>query len=622
MKKRRTTSRLFVALLTTLAVVAAACGGSSNGTDDQDDAGSKVERGGTLRAEVADFGFTGAFDPTGEYLGLAWSYYSNLLLRTLVTYKHISGPEGNEIVPDLATEVPEPTDGGLKYTFTLKDGVEFGPPLDREITSQDILYAFERIGTESLAAQYAFYYTVIEGMAEFSSGDAKTISGIETPDDKTIVFTLTQPTGDFLNRVAMPATAPIPEEVASCFTNAGDYGRYVISSGPYMLDGSDELDISSCKSMKPISGFDPNQHLHFARNPNYAADTDSPEVRDNFVDRVEIEINTNIQDQYDKIAAGDIDLSLDAPPVQVLREYSTNQELEDLLYVNDADRTWYITMNLTQPPFDDIHVRKAVNLVMDKDGLRRAWGGPIQGEIATHIVPPAITGGTPTAEEFDPFPSEGFTGDEEAAKAEMAQSKYDSDGDGLCDADECKGLLHITRNITPWTDMVPVIESSLAKIGIEVQTRELDSGTAYTTIQTTARNIPFASNAGWGKDYADASTFMVLFDSRSIIPQGNVNYSLVGLAPEDAGDLEVSGVLDGIPNVDDLIDECQALLGQERVDCWIELDKTVTEEIVPWVPYLWATNPDVTSEAVTQYEYDQFAGEPAWSHIAVDPSNQ
>lgn len=619
----RNLRRWVVAMTLALALVAAACGGDGGGEEPQrPGAESEAEPGGTLRAEIADFGFTGAFDPTGEYLGLAWSYYTNMLTRNLVTYNHTSGPEGNVLVPDLATEVPEPSNGGLTYTFTLKDGVQFGPPVSRDITSQDIAYAFERIGTESLAAQYGFYYTVIEGLAEFTSGEADSIAGITTPDDKTIEFTLTQPTGDFLNRLAMPATSPIPEEVAGCFDRAGDYGRYVIASGPYMIEGSDELDASSCKSLKPISGFDPNQYLHFVRNPNYDASTDSAEVRDAFVDRVEIEINTNVQDQYDKIAAGDIDLSLDAPPVQVLREYSTNEELEDLLHINAADRTWYVTMNLTQAPFDDVHVRKAVNLVMDKDGLRRAWGGPIQGDIATHIVPPDITGGTPTAEEFDPFPSENFAGDEEAAKAEMALSAYDSDGDGMCDAPECSGILHITRNIAPWTDMVPVIEASLAKVGIEVQTRELDSGTAYTTIQTTARNVPFASNAGWGKDYADASTFMVLFDSRSIIPQGNVNYSLVGLGLDAAGDLGVEGVLEGIPNVDADVDACNELLDQARVDCWIELDKKITEEIVPWVPYLWATNPDVTSERVTQYVYDQFPGEPAWSHIAVDPSTE
>ncbi len=73
--------------------------------------------------------------------------------------------------------------------------------------------------------------------------------------------------------------------------------------------------------------------------------------------------------------------------------YSTTEELKDRLQVGAGDRTWYITMNLTQPPFDDIHVRKAMNLIMDKAALQRAWGGPIRGEIAEHIVPDSMFNG-------------------------------------------------------------------------------------------------------------------------------------------------------------------------------------------------------------------------------------
>ena len=182
-------------------------------------------------------------------------------------------------MPDLATEVPEPSADGLTYTFTIKDGVTFGPPVNREITSQDILYSFERIGTPSVAAQYAFYYNVIEGMEDFAAGKAKTISGITTPDDKTIIFKLTTPTGDFLYRVAMPATAPIPEEVAKCHPQAGEYGRYIVTSGPYMIDGADKLDISSCGSQKPISGFNPSTGLKLVRNPSYDPATDNTEFR-------------------------------------------------------------------------------------------------------------------------------------------------------------------------------------------------------------------------------------------------------------------------------------------------------------------------------------------------------
>ncbi|MGH2739376.1 MAG: ABC transporter substrate-binding protein [Actinomycetota bacterium] len=608
-------SRL-IAGLAAVTLLAAACGGDQA---PQEQPGA----GGILRTAGDSFEFTAGFDPSAEYLGTAWGYYSNLLVRTLVGYNHVSGAAGNELVPDLATDLPEISDDGLTYTFTLKDGITFGPPVDREIVAEDIVYAFERLGTESVAAGYAFYYTVIEGFEDFQNGKADAISGIEATDDKTISFTLTGPTGDFPFRVAMPATGPIPREVAECWEDATEYGRYVIASGPYMIEGSENLDITSCKAMEPISGFDPERRLSFVRNPNYDPATDSPEARENLLDGVEVLINTNVDDIYNKVALDELDTEKASgnPTGDVIRRFTRDAELEDQIFASSADRTWYLYFNLAQPPFDDVHVRKAANFVMDKAGLQRAWGGEFAGPIATHLMPPEMTGGTPTAEEYDPYPSEGFAGDVEAAKEEMALSKYDSDGDGLCDDPVCDNVLHAAANTPPFSEMVPVIESSFDKIGITINTREFED--AYTPIQTVAENIPIGSRTGWGKDYADASTFAVLWDSRSIVPTNNINNALVGLTPEIAADLEgITGNLDGIPSVDDDIDACNALQDQARIDCWIALDKKIMEDIVPWVPYLWASFVTVVSSAVTNYEFDQFSGEHAFAHMTVDPSLQ
>ncbi len=57
--------------------------------------------------------------------------YSNLMLRTLVGYKHTPGADGNLLIGDLATAVPTPTDNGLTYTYKLRKGVKFGPPVNR-----------------------------------------------------------------------------------------------------------------------------------------------------------------------------------------------------------------------------------------------------------------------------------------------------------------------------------------------------------------------------------------------------------------------------------------------------------------------------------------------------------
>ena len=93
-------------------------------------------------------------------------------------------------------------------------------------------------------------------------------------------------------------------------------------------------------------------------------------------------------------------------------------------------------MNLTTPPFDDVHVRKAMNLVMDLEGIQRAWGGPVVGQ---HPDPHRCPSRCWTIPDYYPYQQPPFAGDVEAAKAEMAQSKYDTDQDGTCDAAALQG---------------------------------------------------------------------------------------------------------------------------------------------------------------------------------------
>ena len=173
-------------------------------------------------------------------------------------------------------------------------------------------------------------------------------------------------------------------------------------------------------------------------------------------------------DLYTAVAAGDLEDEYVTASPKVFREYQTNPSKRKYLKSNSADGTYYITMNLTQPPFDDVHVRKAMNWVMDKTGLIRAWGGSVIGEPATHILPPSLA--PPDMDGYDPYATDGFAGDEDKAKEEMKQSKYDTDKDGICDAPECKGIINIMGTTARDKGMIPVIEASAAKIGVEFKT--------------------------------------------------------------------------------------------------------------------------------------------------------
>ena len=633
MKNKR--SVWVIALMLVLSMIAAACGDDEGGDDGTQTKGGtgelgEVEEGGTWRVELTSFEFTGGFDPTSEYLSYSFAMHGMLMHRNLVTYKHIKGAEGNELVPDLAEEVPEPSEDGLTYTFNIKDDIQWGPPVDREIVCEDFAYSLGRIDVEEVVAQYGSYYddTIVgmEGPKPYK-GEVEIPEGVECLDDKTLELTLTKPTPDILYRLAMPAAAPIPHEVADCFNDdkAGAYGPYQVSSGPYMFEGIDEMDISSCDTIENTApqGFDPNKQIILVRNPNYSEDTDDPEIRENNPERFEFTINTNEKDIFNKIDAGELEDTPENPLPDVLEKYATDEELNERLLVAGGDRTWYITMNLTQPPFDDIHVRKAANYALDKAAIQRVWGGKLSGDIATHILPPELTNGHPTNTEYDPYPSPNFAGDIEAAKEEMSQSKYDANGDGVCDDPVCEEVFHINRKDAPHGDMTPIIEKSFAAIGIDLKTQELLD--AYPVVSTVSKDLPISTYPGWGKDYPDPYTFVgFLFQGGDkILCEGNYNYSLVGITEERLKECGGTGNTEDVPSVDADVAEClKSPLGEERNQCFIELDKKLMEEVVPWVPYLWEQHTGVFGPTVTKFDFDQFSGETSFAHVAVDASQQ
>jgi peptide/nickel transport system substrate-binding protein len=581
-----------------------------------------IKSGGVLRVGwEQSFGETDNFDPTGEYLGDAWGILA-LEVKPLLGYMHVPGALGNKIVPGMATSVPVPTNGGTVYTFHLKPNIKFGPPVNREITSQDFVTAMERLANPKDGGQYAFYYTVIKGWNAYAAGKAKSISGITTPNASTIVFHLTQPTGDFLFRMGMPATAPEPAEVVKCFAGQpGKYGADLISSGPYMLKGIDSINISSCNTIKPdVQGYDGISTYDVVRNPNWNPKIDP--FSKNYPDEIVFNIDASDVDIYNKVESGQFDLATSTIPPDVIQKYSTTPSLKQYFHHNQGDRTWYLTMNTTQPPFDDIHVRRAMNWIMNKTQLIQAWGGPVLGVVANHIVPDTLFNNQ--LAEYAPYATPGNAGSLTKAKQAMMGSKYDTSNNGMCDAPQCKGVLLLADTRALDTKMVTVIEQDAAQIGINFTVRTING--AYPTIQTPAKNIPFAERPGWGKDYADALTFFSpLFDGRTIIPAGNTNYSLVGITPSECTSLHISGNCTpynaktgiGVPSVNAQLDKCAPLAGQSRLSCYENLDKYMMTHVVPWVPYFWTYVNRIVSSNVTNYAFDQFTTTPAYENIAI-----
>lgn len=612
-----------LALAAVLGLVAAACGGNGTTTPGNQTGptgpSGNAQSGGTLNAALLG-DVSAAFDPAKEYYSVTWEFYRCCLLRTLLSYNgHTTAEGGADLHPDIAADLPQVSADGLTWTFTLKSGIKYSPPFaDVEVTSGDIVRALQRESDPNAAVNgYNFYYSVIQGFDDYGAGKADSITGLETPDDKTLVVTTTEPSGYLGYLFAMAATAPIPPNGDSVLGAAEghtkDYGRFLVATGPYMFAGTDLLDFSlPADQQTPVSGYEPGKSVQLVRNPSWDPSTD--DLRPAYPDAITVSIGGDNNDLYNKVIAGEIDFVIDgAVPPQVLRQFSTDPSLQSRLHINPSDGVRYLSMNLAEPPFDDIHVRKAVNLAIDKAGMRTLRGGESVGEIAGHIMVNSLENNL--LADYDPYETPNSAGDLDAAKAEMALSKYDTNQDGVCDAPECSNILSVTDEADPYPEQAALIKQNLEPLGLTLNVTSFERTTMYAKCNSPADKVAFCLAPAWGKDFPDGVTFATpLFGSVSIFPSC-CNYALVG-ASSDL--LKKAGYsVASVPSVDDQIATANATTGSDRFQAWADLDTKLMEEVVPWVNYLFDNSVDITSERIVNYSFDQFAGLAAFDQFAV-----
>lgn len=609
----------YVAIVAVLGLLAAACGGGEeDGGGSQTPAASgsgagEIPTGGTMElATPSDV--QNAWDPAKSYEAIAFEVFRCCLMRNLYSFTGLGGPEDTLPVPDLAVGPPEVSVDGLTYTVKIQQGIHYSPPFqDREIVADDFITAFGRMSSDvGSQGGYPFYFSVIKGFDD-ADGDPKKITGISAPDPYTLVFELTQPAPDFLYRLTMPATGPVPAEAAE--GHLRDYGRFYVSSGPYMWEGSENLDFSvPADEQKPVSGYEPNQAWILVRNPTWVAERDTDPLRPAYVDGFNFALGGALEDLANKVDAGEIDMIYGStPPTTQLQKYLTDPALKPQVHADPSGAVRYLSMNVAQPPFDDIHVRRAVNYVVDKDGLRRARGGDLVGELAGHYIPDMLTGGLNAG--LDPYPTPNGQGDVAKAQEEMKLSKYDSDGDGVCDDPVCDAVLTVTDKVSPYPEQNAILTDNLAQIGLKLDIRTGDRYTfMYPKCQDPTAKVAFCPSPSWGFDYADAGTYgEPLFASVGITSS---NYSNLGATPDQLKEWGYS--VPEVPSVDDMVAECSPMpIGDERTACWADLDKYLVEEVVPWVIWLYDNTVRIAGARITNYTFDASAGLESLDHMAL-----
>jgi ABC-type transport system substrate-binding protein len=298
-------------------------------------------------------------------------------------------------------------------------------------------------------------------------------------------------------------------------------------------------------------------------------------------------------------------------PSEQTERYANSTSLKKRLLVNEQGTMRMIVMNLAVPPFDDVHVRRAVNLAVDKRQLRELAGGKFYARIAGHIIPNRLEGNLLV--DYDPYRTPDAGGDLGAARREMARSRYDHDHDGRCDDPVCRDVRGLTRSSDYFPEQARVIARNLAPLGIaltvDTQTR------AFAIASEPANRVPMMLNVGWGPMYPNAADFFVnLFGGPSLNTSNN-NWAHVGATFDQLR--QWRSPVTSVPTVDTKIESCEGLIGNAQTSCWAETDQQLMETVVPIVPLAFEYDAHVVSARVTHQDFDRAMASAALDQFAV-----
>ena len=408
--------------------------------------------GGTIVVTYKDDMAT--LDPAIGYDWQNWSMINGLFSR-LVDYKFGT----TEIVPSLAQSWTISPDG-LTYTFKLDPKAKFTN--GRKVVAADIKYSIERSVNPKTQGPAGGFYHSIAGQDKMADGSAQTISGIEAADEGTVKFTLTQPDATFLNVLALNFSSAVPKEAVEA--EGADFGRKPVGSGAFKLDE-----------------WVPGQRLVFSRNADYFRDR--PQI-----DGFRVEIGQEPLVAILRLQKGEVDIAGDGIPPAKYLEIKNSADAKDLIVDRAQFETSYITINTTKKPFDDVRVRRALNMAVNKDRIVRIING--RATPASQVLPPLMPG-------YDPN-YKGYAFDVEGAKKLLADA-------GLKDG---FSTTLYAMNTDPNPRIAQAIQQDLAAVGIKAEIKALAQPEVIAAGGNKDQSVlTWSGGMGWIADFPDPSDF-------------------------------------------------------------------------------------------------------------------
>ena len=424
------------------------------------------------------------------------------------------------IIPDLARTWDLSPDRRT-YLFHLRTDATFSN--GRPVTAQDVQYSFERVLDPRTRAPLTWVLDRIAGAQDIITGRAMHAAGIRVIDDHTLSVRLERPFGPFLSLLGMTTAYIVPREAVERLRE--DFGSAPVGSGPYIVEEWTRGQNVTLRARKD----------YFGGRPRLAG------IRY----RVIPEDLTAVME----FETGSIDVL--QVPASEYRRYTTDPLWRDRVHARPGLNTYYLGLNCERPPFDDLRVRQAANMAIDRERILNTLYEK-RGLLASGPIPPLLWKGhrKPTTVPSYPYDPDQARRLLHAAGAEHAQ-------------------IRIFISAEPEVlDIVEVVQEYLRKVGINAQIVQLDWSAFKQAIN---RGDAEAFWLSWWADYPDPENFLYpLFHSSNAGPAGNRAWY------HD-------------PALDRLIEQAQATTNEgDRYQLYEQAERRIVQN-APWV-FMWHRN--------------------------------
>lgn len=430
--------------------------------------GDASHRGGTLRlltGELAEFDVP---DPARSYDDLSWMLLS-VTNDGLVGFKRVGGVEGNTLVPDLATALPVPTNGGRTYTFEIRKGLRFSN--GRIMKASDVRFTMERVFKAS-SPTLDFYTGIVGGRAcKQKPGRCDLSRGVVADDiARTVTFRLREPDPEFLYKLALPLAFVVPG------------GRPLPGAGPVPGTGPYR-----------IERYERGRLIRFVRNPYFRAWSSAAQPH-GIPDVIELRNRSDARGLAD-VVNGRADAS-DVPDGR-LDDVRTRYPAQ--VHITPRAATLLVQPNTTRPPFNSFAARQALAFAVDRARLVELASGSDVLQPTCQVLPPNSPGYRP----YCPYaarPTGGsWTGPDLARARELVRRSG------------TRGMrvdMITVRGDALFSPAAEVVADALRLLGYRVSLRTYPDQGAYFGAYRSVADFVEVAFSGWIQDYPAPSNFI------------------------------------------------------------------------------------------------------------------